>query len=464
MNLKYLSAILALLLLPVVVQAQADQLDDYIRSRMEIRHIPGLSVAVVKDGKVLLAKGYGLANVELFVPATENTVYQLASVTKQFTATAIMMLVEEGKIFLDDKITKHLDGLPIAWGSVTVRHLLNHTSGIKSYTSAPNFSKTARQDYTREEIIKLIAEAPMDFAPGDRWAYNNTGYFLLGMIIEKVSGKEYGAFLNERIFQRLGMTSTRVNDLTEIIKNRATGYTWQKDRLRNGEYVSPTQPFSAGALTSTVLDLTKWDAALYTERVLKQSSLEQMWTPTKLNDGRTRGYGFGWEMDVYRTRRRIAHGGGIQGFSTYICRFLDDKLTVIVLTNQDSGEAEYLAAGIAKFFIPALREHAPKPLADNIPKLTQFLKEVVIDFANGTGDPDRFTSQAQMIFFPQRIKEGKRMLGAFGPLNSFELIEETIREDNVVWSYKAVFGSATIRLDFTLSEDGKIAGIGIRLQ
>jgi CubicO group peptidase (beta-lactamase class C family) len=362
-----------------------------------------------------------------------------------------MLLVEDGKISLDDKITKHLDGLPLTWGNVTIRHLLNHTSGIKSYTSTPNFSQTARKDYTREEIIKLIAESPLDFTSGDRWTYNNTGYFLLGMLIEKVSGMEYGAFLNTRIFQPLGMTSTRVNSLTEIIKNRATGYTWQKDRLWNGEYVSPTQPFSAGALISTVLDLTKWDAALYTEKILKQSSLEQMWTPTKLNDGRKMSYGFGWYMDVYRTRRRVAHGGGIQGFSTYICRFLDDKLTVIVLANQDGGRAESLAAGIAEFFIPALSENAPKPLADNIPKMTQFLKEVVIDFANGTGDPDRFTPEAQHLFFPQRIKDGKRMLGAFGPLKSFELMEETMKEKNDVWSYKAVFGSQIIRLDFTLS-------------
>jgi CubicO group peptidase (beta-lactamase class C family) len=461
---KILFATLALLLLRVAAQGQADQIDDYIRSRMELRHIPGLSVAVVKEGKVLLAKGYGLANVELSVPATEHTVYQLASITKQFTATAVLMLIEEGKISLDDVITKHLDGLPATWSGVTIRHLLNHTSGIKSYTSAPNFSKTARKDYTKEEIIKLIADAPIDFAPGDRWAYNNTGYFLLGMLIEKVSGKEYGAFLNERIFQPLAMTSTRVNELTEIIKNRATGYTWQNNRLWNGEYVSPTQPFSAGALISTVLDLTKWDAALHSEKVLKQSSLEQMWTPTKLNDGRKMSYGFGWYMDVYRTRRRIVHGGGIQGFSTYICRFLDDRLTVIVLANQDGGRTESLAAGIAEFFIPALRENAPKPLADDVPKITQFLKEVVIDFANGIGDPDRFTPEAQQFFFPQRIKEGKRMLGSFGPLKSFELMEETIKDKNGMWSCKAVFGSQIIRLDFTLSEEGKIAGIGIRLQ
>ncbi len=246
------SAVALLLLGLSLATALADGVDEYVQKQLETRHIPGVSVAVVKDGRVVMAKGYGVANVELSVPANENTVYQLASVTKQFTATAIMMLVEAGKLSLDDKVTKVLDGLPAAWSEVTVRHLLNHTSGIKSYTSVPSFFATARKDYQKEEIIKLVADAPLEFAPGEKWNYNNTGFFLLGLIIEKVSGKDYGAFLHERIFQPLGMTSTRVNDLKEIIRNRAPGYAWQNGTLRNGEYLSPTQPYSAGALVSNV--------------------------------------------------------------------------------------------------------------------------------------------------------------------------------------------------------------------
>ncbi|HZS08833.1 MAG TPA: serine hydrolase domain-containing protein [Blastocatellia bacterium] len=458
----FTSVCAALLLVSALAAARANGVDEFVQKQMEARHIPGVSVAVVQDGKVVLAKGYGMANVELSSPATENTVYQLASVTKQFTATAIMMLVEDGKISLDDKLTKILDGLPAAWDGVTVRHLLNHTSGIRSYTSVPDFFKTARKDYKKEEIIKLVTDAPMEFAPGEKWNYNNTGYFLLGMIIEKVSGKEYGAFLSERIFQPLGMTSTRVNDLTEVIKNRAQGYTWNNGRLRNGEYLSPTQPFSAGALVSTVLDLAKWDAALYTEKLLRRASLDQMWTPTKLNDGKTQDYGFGWGVDVYRTRKRLSHGGGIQGFSTFITRFVDDKLTVIVLVNQEGGAAAALANGIAEFYIPALKENAPKPVADSDPKTTQFLKEVITSLAGGTGDPNWFTQEAQKFFFPNRIKEGKQMLGALGALKSFELMEETVRDKNKVRGYKAVFGTTAMRCNFMLAEDGKIAGIGIR--
>lgn len=452
----------ALLLCLTFVTAAADTVDEYIQKQMAALHIPGVAVAVVKDGKPVLAKGYGMANVEWGVPVTENTVYQLASVSKQFTATGIMMLVEEGKLSLDDKLPKFFDKLPAAWGNVTVRQLLNHTSGIKSYTSLPSFEKTLRQDFTKEEIIKMAADAPVDFAPGEKWLYNNTGFYLLGMMIEKVSGKEYGTFLNERIFQPLGMTSTRLNDLHEVIKLRATGYAWEGGKLRNGEYVSPTQPFSAGALISTVTDLAKWDAALYTEKLLKRASLEQMWTPEKLNDGKPLTYGYGWGVDVYRTRKRVSHGGGINGFSTFISRFVDDKLTVIVLSNLEGGSAGRLADGIAEFYIPALAANAPKAIADNDPKLTAFLKEVITSLANGEGNPDWFTPEAKAMLFPDRIKQGKEMMGSHGPLKTFELQEDTTENGVRRRAYKAVFGEFGLRCGFTLTEAGKIAGVGMR--
>lgn len=454
------SALVLTCLLAVV--AVADGVDDYVQKQMANRHIPGVSVAVIKDGKPVLLKGYGQANVELGVAATENTVYQLASVSKQFTATAIMMLAEEGKLSLDDKLPKFFDKLPAAWNNVTVRQLLNHTSGIKSYTNLPDFEKTMRQDFSREAIIKMAADAPVEFAPGEKYNYNNTGFYLLGMIIEKASGKEYGAFLTERIFQPLGMTATRLNDLREVIKGRATGYAWEGGKLLNGDYVSPTQPFSAGALISTVVDMAKWDAALYTDKLLKRASLEQMWTPEKLNNGKPLSYGYGWGVDVYRTRKRISHGGGINGFSTFIARFVDDKLTVVVLTNSESSDAGILANGIAEFFIPVLAENAPKTIADNDPKLTAFLKEVITSMANGEGNPDWFTPEARAMLFPDRIKQGKERMGSHGPLNTFELQEDSTEGGVRRRAYKVVFGEFGLRCGFTLAADGKIAGVGMR--
>jgi CubicO group peptidase (beta-lactamase class C family) len=386
-------------------------------------------------------------------------------VTKQFTATAVMMLVEEGKIALDDKIAKHLPGLPAAWADVTVRHLLNHTSGIKSYTSVPGFFKTTRKDYTKDEIIKLVADAPLEFPPGEKWAYNNTGYFLLGMLVETVSGKPYGEFLRERIFQPLGMTATRVNDLTEIIKNRASGYTWEKGALRNGEYVSPTQPYAAGALVSTVADMARWDAALSSGRLLKPETLRLMWTATKLAGGKTQDYGFGWSVGTYRTRPRVSHGGGIPGFSTSVSRFPDDKLTVIVLTNSDTGAADPLAASIAAQYIPALAQNTPPPakaVEDKDPKVTQMLRGVLLAALEGKLKPDQFTPQAREAIFPDRAEQAQVFLKTLGPLKSLTLRESVVRGPNRLFQYRAVFGETPLLCTLVLTSDNKISGLGIQ--
>ena len=435
--------------------------DDYIEGRMHKRHIPGVSVAIVQDGKVVLAKGYGVANVELSVPATENTVYQLASVTKTFTATAIMMLALEGKLGLDDRITSRLPDLPAAWGEVTVRHLLNHTSGIKSYTSVRDFHKTSRKDYTQREILELVAKEPPDFAPGEKWRYNNTGYFLLGMLIEKVTGKKYGEVLDERIFKPLGMTQTRVNDLHAVIPNRAQGYTWGGKELRNGEYVSPSQPFSAGMLVSTVNDLVKWDAALRSETLLKKSILEQMCTPTKLSKGGDAEYGFGWSIGKVNGHRLIGHGGGIPGFSTQLSRYVDDNLTVILLTNSDSGNAGALARGIAGRLVPALAEEAAKPIADTDPQTTERLKGVILAAMKGEADPELFTKESKERHVAA-IKQGKGTTASFGALREFRLEERKQSDQGVKLRYRAIFENETMSAFFDLDKDGKIAGLGLQ--
>ena len=284
--------------IPIMKKApseQSDQIDKYIEEQMHNLQISGLSLAVVKDGESIKTRGYGFANIELQVPASEASIYQIASVTKQFTATAVMILVEEHKIGLDDKITQYLSNLPLDWQSITIRHLLTHTSGIVSYTSLPEWDRNL-YPISKEEIMKLVAKYPLNFQPGNAWDYNNTGYFLLGMIIEKVSGQSYSGFLKERIFTPLNMKDTRVNDLNSLIKNRTSGYE-RTSRLINARDSDPSWGYAAGALISTVTDLTKWDAALYTEKILKRHSLEQMWTPVILNNGETFPYGFGWAIN-----------------------------------------------------------------------------------------------------------------------------------------------------------------------
>jgi D-alanyl-D-alanine carboxypeptidase len=335
------------------VLAQTDKVDEYIKSEMQRQKIPGLSLAVIKNGEVVNAKGYGLANVELSVPATAETIYQSGSIGKQFTATSIMILVEEGKIGLQDKISKYLSNTPDSWKEITIRQLLTHTSGIKDYTPKDlNF----QLDYTDEEIIRIAASFSADFAPGEKWSYSNTNYVLLGFIIKKVSDRFHGDFLKERVFSPLKMDTARTISEADIIPNRAAGYRLVNGELKNQDYVSPSLNRTAdGCFYFSVLDLAKWDASLYTERILRQSNLDLMWTPASGNDGKTYPYGFGWGLGSIRGHRIIEHEGAWQGFSTHIARYVDDRLTVIVLTNLVDAYPSGIASAVAGLYNNELR-------------------------------------------------------------------------------------------------------------
>ena len=343
-----LSFILIIFSLLFSISVRADQVDDYIQSEMKKNKIPGLSIAVIKNDKIIKAKGYGLANIELIVPATPDTVYQSGSTGKQFTATLVMMLVEKGKIKLDAKVSKYIKGTPKSWEKITIRHLLTHTSGLKNYDNYIN----PQRDYTDEQLIKLSESYPLDFEPGEKWKYSNTGYMVLGVIIKKVSGKFYGDLLHENIFIPLGMKTAGVVDTRKIIPNRAAGYELVNNDLQNQAYVPPSLSRTAdGTLYMTVLDFSKWDAALYTDKLLKKSDLDLMFTPVKLNNGKTFSYGFGWFIGDMNGHRLIEHGGEFQGFSSYISRYVDDKLTIIILSNRayiadDIGDMAHHIAGL----------------------------------------------------------------------------------------------------------------------
>ncbi len=326
-----LSFILAIFSLLFSISVRADQVDDYIQSEMKKNKIPGLSIAVIKNGEIIKAKGYGLANIELNVPATPDNVYQSGSTGKQFTATLIMMLVEKGKIGLDDKVSKYIKGTPKSWENITIRHLLTHTSGLMNYDKYIN----SRSDYTDEQLIKLAESYRLDFQPGENWKYSNTGYMILGIIIKKVSGKFYGDLLDQYIFIPLRMKTAGVVDARKIIPNRAAGYELVNNELQNQAYVSPSLSRTAdGTLYMTVFDFSKWDAALYTDKLLKALDLDLMFTPVKLNNGKTFSYGFGWFIGNMNGHRLIEHGGEFQGFSSYTSRYVDDKLTIIILSNR----------------------------------------------------------------------------------------------------------------------------------
>lgn len=342
------SILTLLLLLVATVTAQADKVDDFVKAEMQKQRISGLSIAVVKEGKIIKAEGYGLANVELNIPAKPETVYQIGSVSKQLIAAGVLLLLQDGKLSLDDKLSKFLDGTPDTWKEITVRHLLTHTSGI--VREAPGFDPFKVQ--ADADVIKTAYPLPLRFAPGEKWEYCNVGYFALAEIMRKVSGKPWAVFLHERVFQPLGMDATRTTTLTEIVPNRADGYVWRDGKLRNAESFFALRP--SGAFLSTVLDLAKWDAALYSEQILNAASRELMWTPVKLNSGASHPYGFGWELDAVNGHKRVQHGGSLPGFRATIARYATDKVTVIVLTNADNANPGPIALGIAENYIPGL--------------------------------------------------------------------------------------------------------------
>jgi CubicO group peptidase (beta-lactamase class C family) len=266
-----------------------------------------------------------------------------------------MMLAEEGKVAIDEKMSKYLDGIPAAWHEVTVRHLLSHTSGVKDFINEPTVN--LRLEATPASILKSLADKPLHFEPGTQFRYSNSGYQLLGMMIEKITGKDWAAFLDERIFQPLGMDNTRVISLNEVIPNRASGYLNVRGRLQNGGFVAPSiLAYPGGGVRSTALDLAKWDAALCGDRLVTQSTLKEMWSPYKLSDGSDAPYGLGWFLADVDGHRCVQHTGShITGFGTIMARFPDDGVTFIVLTNQNASRPTELVQGLARrYFAPAV--------------------------------------------------------------------------------------------------------------
>jgi CubicO group peptidase (beta-lactamase class C family) len=372
-------------------------IDSFIATQMTRQRIPGLALGIYSREQILLVKGYGQANVELGVPVKPETMFQTGSVGKQFVSAAIMMLVEEGKLSLDDSVTKHFPHAPAAWKPILVKNLLSHTSGLAEYESdervGPQGPFYLRLDFTEDELVAKIEALPIEAAPGQGWDYRNTNYVLLGVLIHKITGKSYYEFLDDRIFKPLRMTSTRFSGDRDIIPNRAAGYELDNGQLKNSEWVSPTFNSTAdgAGLYSNVLDFAKWNAALYGTQILKQSSLDRIWTVYPLNDGKPNpaGYGFGWMIGMQNNHKRIEHGGGWQDYTCRISRYPDDNLTVVVFANLDAGQSNLgpIAHVIAGLVDPRLLPPKLAPIADTQPALTASLAKLLDQLAAGEEVP-----------------------------------------------------------------------------
>jgi CubicO group peptidase (beta-lactamase class C family) len=325
-------------------------------------HEPGAAVIAMRNGQTVLRKGYGMAQLELGVPLEPDTVFRIASVSKQFTAVAILMLMEQGLLALNDPLTRFLADYPTHGHIIMVEHLLTHTSGIPSYTSLPAWFTQCRNDVSVEALIALFKDEPLQFAPGTRWAYSDSGYHLLGAIIEQLSGQTYAQFLQERIFTPVGMRQTWYDSHVRIVPHRAAGYTKEPDGYTNAVYISSTQLFATGGLASTVDDLALWDAALSSGALLRPETLQRAWTPYRLANGLPIGYGYGWMVSTWQGRATMEHSGGLPGFDAYVVRVPEERVFVAVLSNnlRDPGP-DLLALRIAALLFGQPYE-APAPI------------------------------------------------------------------------------------------------------
>jgi CubicO group peptidase (beta-lactamase class C family) len=327
------------------VATALDTVDLFVAAEMSRQHIPGLSLAVVRAGKVIKAQGYGTADLEHEIPVTPQTVFKIGSVSKQFLATGIMLLVQDGRLSVEDPIVTHFAGAPESWGGITLRHFLTHTSGV--LREGPAFDPLKVQPDS--VVIRSAFARPLEFATGSKYQYCNVCYFTLADIIARVSGKPWDGFLAERVFHPMGMTATRTTTTTELVPHRARGYTWRDTGYVNAPEFLALRP--SGAFLSTVLDLAKWDAALYEDRVLTKGSRTAMWTPVRLTDGGASGYGFGWQLDSLDGHWRVHHGGSLPGFRAEMARFPNDSLTVIVLTNGDGASPGVITRDVARIYL-----------------------------------------------------------------------------------------------------------------
>lgn len=415
---------LAIVLLVLAGAASADAVDDYVQATIRASRIPGVSIVVRRDGKVIKSQGYGFANLEHQVPATADTIYQSGSMGKQFTAAGILLLAEDGKLSLDDRLAKFFPEGPSSWHRITIRQLLTHTSGIKDYSDEFDM----RKDYTEDEQLAIATKIPLEFEPGTQWSYSNTGYMILGLLTSKLAGKNWGEFQSERIFKPLGMTTARVISEADIIPHRAAGYEPDdQGEPKNQAWVAPTlNTMADGALYFSVKDLAAWDAALDAGKFMSPEHFKAWWTPVQLANGTTYPYGFGWGVQEQRGHSMIEHGGSWQGFRTGIARYPAQRVSVAVLANSSEADSSLMARTIAGLMEPALRlPDADAKLTDPDPARTERLRGVLEAHAGYRTVPAMAKGLAETASGSSREAYGRKRIGELlAAAESFRYIGE----------------------------------------
>ncbi|MGB8195110.1 MAG: serine hydrolase [Chitinophagaceae bacterium] len=437
----------------------SSEFDNVMKEKFSLNG-PGVTALVSRGGKIIYKKAFGLANVELNIPMETGNIFRIASITKQFTAIAILQLMEREKLNLQDEITRFIPDYPVQGSTIRIEHLLTHTSGIRDFTSLPDSVQRFKRDFTPAEIISYFQNQPMRFAPGTRYEYSNSNYVLLGHIIEKITGKTYQQYLEDNFFKPLGMTSSFFGDDTKLIRNRAAGYSQGDNGIENARGISMTQPYAAGAILSTVEDLFKWQQALQSYKLVKKETLQKAFTRYKLNNGKESNYGYGWRFGFIQESPSIWHGGLIDGFVTMAMYLPKEDVYVVVLSNCNCFSPEMVTAKLAAVAIGKPYDYKEVQLADSV------LQTYTGVYENEAGDQFIISAEKNNLY-AQRGRAPKMRVKAIakdrfvfddpmiaiqfvaGKAGKFEKLTIHSRTGNEVWnkSDKPVFEQVEIKVD-----------------
>ncbi len=399
----------------------ADEFDEFVETQLKLRRVPGLSLAVIRDGEVLRSGGYGMANLEVHAPATAETVYEIGSISKQFAAQAILLLVEDGQLHLDDSITKYLPAnVPPAWEAITISNLLQHTSGLKDWTELQEFSY--RRQYSAEEFIELVRDFPLEFRPNDDWKYSNTNLPLVGIIVEAVSGQSYEQFVTERIFNHFRLPSIQWHRQEAIVAHRASGYRIRDNQLERGEPFRPTIIAPSGGVLANVVDLARWWELTLSAKLLKESSHQQLQNRTRLNDGRNIAHGLAMFFDCFNGNKMVHHHGStVGGFGSVVRNYPEANITIAVMSNLEDGGwcAEQVSKRLANLYVPGAYIGGLVPLKDPLAlDVAAVHLKVLNDLSEGKNTDLIASSYAEKISdkFRQQNKSNLASLKSFAYL------------------------------------------------
>ncbi len=443
---------LSLTVMPQV--AHADPIDDLVQAEMAASNTPGVAISIIQKGRLMRAQGFGQADIELGVPVHSDTLFKTGATGMQLTAAAIMLLVEDGKLNLDEPVTRYLKGAPRKWHKVTIRQLLDHTSGLPA---TPNGD--FRTDYTTDQLLAIIAAEELNFPAGSRWRFSYAGYIVLGFVIEEVTGEHWSKFVQQRLFSPLGMHSARGINEFAIIPNRSSGYEVREGNLRNAEWVSQTANSTAdGSVYLSVLDYAAWAGAVSQQRLLRPGSWKELAQPAKLNDGSTCAYSPGWFLAP--ATQSLWHSGSWQGFQTYALRYPDKDLTVAVFVNGEGADVQHLARGVAALVDPALARDRSAPRPDADPAATARVRALLEAIASGQSDYSDFVDFARLDFDELTALYGG-MVSALGGLEEVALFDKQKGCAETASRYRARYKDGIVEVRIGMTDNGKISNLEI---